>query len=173
MSTPKISDERIDKISSKMKRYMSENRIRYADLAGATGLSLQTISNQLNMHRRFTDKTAKRWSEGFKLLGFPINESFLLTGEGPITDLSTFDPDVNHAYSVPNRGGSESDEQAIDNDDPSIPLETRALMKLIRIRRERNELYEHCKALLAENQLLKEKLAAIAAIASQVSSPTQ
>lgn len=72
--------ERIRKISRDVARWIKGQGLTQKQVAEMLGLSRGSVSNQLS-HLPFSKKTAAHWS---RVLG--LNERFLLTGEGVISD---------------------------------------------------------------------------------------
>lgn len=140
-------------------RFMSDNHISGKTLAAAMGVTPQSVSNMLRKGRLFSIGVAQKWVEGFGSLGCEVNIPFFLTGEGRITNDASLDPDLNVAYSRLRR--PDGREEGQENDDSP---EDQMILKFLRMRDERNYYKEKCLDLMVENQMLKEKLAAIGKI---------
>lgn len=72
--------ERICKISRDVARWIKGQGLTQKQVAEMLGLSRGSVSNQLS-HLPFSKKTAAHWSQALGL-----NERFLLTGEGVISN---------------------------------------------------------------------------------------
>lgn len=166
MESRKPNEKQILRIAKQVKLFLHENNKRYADLAEATGLTEQAISNQLNLGRPFSAKSAEKWAAGFESMGLPINESFLLTGFGHITDIPEIDPESRN-YSFSHRRETHEREEAPGGEDIEGDTVFKMTCQFLRMRDERNALHDRCLDLMAENHMLKEQLDAIRRILGQ------
>ena len=79
-------DEKGKLVASKLREYMSTNRISGTKIAFNLGVSPQTVSNQLVRGKLFSPRLAEQWVRAFAQLSFHINPLFLVFGEGAIEE---------------------------------------------------------------------------------------
>jgi len=155
-----LPKEVYQKIYETIRHFLKFNDLKTSDLAGALGVSEQVIFNMA--YRPFTVKRSAQWAEAFKNLGFPINQAFLMSGTGPLAVIPEQDPFryVNYKDDLPEYNENES--QVLEDEfNENTDFTVRAMCKIIRLRRERDEIYEQYLNVLKENQELKRKIAKV------------
>ena len=151
-----------NEVCFKLHKFLRENHITYLTLATSMGVTLQSVSNHLRLKRPFSWKVASRWVKGFEDLGYQVNTIYLVTGVGPITNNPKHDPDANHSYGDASERGflcariAESKSAEIDED--VINSFDKAMMALIKTRRERDYLREEYQKEKDKNDALLKKL---------------
>ena len=129
----------LDRIYTDLREFMKKKKIRHVTLAQELGCSEQALSNKLRRKGHFTSKSAQRFADAFEIMGYHINVTFLLKGEGCLCD-------------------------SLLQDDYVPSQLDQAIMKLIKLRREHSELREKYQELLLENESLRGKMQEIQCI---------
>lgn len=144
-------------------RFMSENHITGTALAEAMKVTPQSVSNLLRKGKLFSPEVARRWVDGFASLGYQVNLSFLLSGEGRITDNPKHDRYTNYGTS-----GFKVEKLPENTAKANESLDVKIVRSENGVLKKRIELLveENC-ALKVENKALKRKLAAIRRILEQ------
>ena len=153
-----------DDVCFKLHKFMRENHITYESLAKSMGVTLQSVSNHLRLKRPFSWKVANRWVKGFEGIGYQVNATYLVSGVGSITDNQKHDPDANHRFGDVSARGflsariAESDNSAEGEEDDEINNYDKAMMALIKTRRERDLLRDKYQKEKDKNDVLLKKL---------------
>ena len=167
-----VTQIRLEHIYAELRSFMRSNKIRSKDLARIMNRTEQAISNQLRRQKHFTKRTATNLSDAFERLGFPINKTFLLTGNGLISDNPDHNPSINVPFSFGHFFDKKEESQDSNAGDTSHsrqePSETVDAVDIEQILRERDEIYDKYLMLLAENRALKKIIADAAEVLNQV-----